>query len=202
MEPAPTPSCATAGQACGYVANNGVKRYLLEAESTTGFVAWKAADGTVLINAAMEVSLPAQESFSFWPCVGYQDTTPAGRIISFDCHGNALTHLDVRNLAGLEYLDGSFNQLQELPLDGLTELECLDVDNNQLVNLDVCGLGALRVLNCAGNRLRSLDLSGLNNLQILDCSDNQITALRLDGCKLLPDVKSTGNPLSCRRVQA
>jgi Leucine-rich repeat (LRR) protein len=41
-------------------------------------------------------------------------------------------HLDVRGLAGLEYLDCCFNDLTELSLDGLTELQGLDANNNQL----------------------------------------------------------------------
>jgi len=188
MEPAPN---TVAGQMIGTLANDGINRYLLEAESTTGFVAWKTADGTTVISQSMEVSLAPTPSLSFWPCAGYQDTTPAGRIISFDCHGNALTHLDVRGLAGLQYLDGSFNRLRELPLDGLTDLECLDVDSNQLVNLDCRGLYALRVLSCAGNQLRMLDLSGLADLQILDYSGNPITTLRVQGCQALPDVTGT-----------
>ncbi len=174
----------------GYLSNGGVQRYLLEAESTTGFVALKTADGTTLVSNAMQVSIAASRSISFWPCAGYEDATPAGQIVSFDCHGNALAHLEVRGLMGLEYLDCSFNQLAELALDGLTNLQGLDADNNQLASLDVRGLNALRVLNCASNRLRKLDLSGLDTLQILDCSNNQLVSLRLDGCTALQDSKT------------
>jgi Leucine-rich repeat (LRR) protein len=179
----------------GYLSNGGVQRYLLEAESSTGFVAFKTADGTTLVSNAMQVSIAASRSISFWPCAAYKDTTPDGQIISFDCHGNALTHLEVRALAGLEYLDCSFNQLAELPLDGLTELQGLAADNNQLNSLDVRRLDALRVLNCAGNRLRKLDLSGLDSLQILDCSNNQLVALKLDGCTTIQDLRTIGNPV-------
>ena len=175
----------------GYLANGGLQRYLLEAESTTGFVAFKLADGTTLVSNAMQISIAASRSMSFWPCAGYKDTTPDGQIISFDCHGNALTHLEVRALSGLEYLDCSFNQLTELPLDGLADLQGLDADNNQLTSLDVRGLDALRVLNCANNRLRKLDLSGLDGLQILDCSNNDLVSLKLDGCTALQDSKTS-----------
>ena len=197
MEPAPN---TMAGQMIGTLSNDGIKRYLLEAESTTGFVAWKTADGTTLVSQSMEVSLAPTPSLSFWPCAGYQDTTPAGQIISFDCHGNALTHLDVRGLTGLQYLDASFNQLWELPLDGLTNLECLDADSNQLVNLDCRGLGALRVLSCAGNQLRMLNLSGLADLQILDYSGNPITTLRVQGCRSLPEVTGSPKPAASQSV--
>jgi Leucine-rich repeat (LRR) protein len=155
----------------GFLSNGGVKRYLLEAESTTGFVAWKTADGTVLINPATEVSLPASPNLTFWPCADFKDTTPAGRITFLDCHGNDLTRLDVRALNGLEYLDCSFNSLTQLVLDGLTELQGLDVDNNALTSLNVRCLQALRVLNCANNRLTALNIAGLN-LQVLDYSGN------------------------------
>jgi hypothetical protein len=195
MESIPDPaSQPMAGQIIGFLSNGGAQRYLLEAESTTGFVAWKLADGTMLVSDSLQVSLVASPSLTFWPCAGYQDTTPVGSIISFDCHGNTITRLDVRGLAGLQYLDVSFNNLQELPLDGLTDLESLNAANNQLTGLNVRGLQALRVLNCAHNWLRSLDLSGLAALQILDCSANPMLAFRDGGCISLQDVKGARNP--------
>lgn len=178
----------------GYFSNGGGQRYLLEAESTTGFVAFKIADGTTLFSNAMQVSITASPSISFWSCAGYEDTTPAGQIISFDCHGNALTYLEVRAPTGLEYLDCSFNQLTDLPLDGLTKLQGLDTDNNLLASLDVRGIAALRVLNCARNRLTELVLSGLDRLQIFDCSDNSIVSLKSDGCTAIQDSKTTERP--------
>jgi hypothetical protein len=177
--------------AVGYVSNVGACRYLLEAESTTGFVAWKIADGTILINGAMQASIPASPHVTFWSCASYTDTTPAGRIVYFDCHGNSLHRLDVRGLVGLEYLDCSFNDLAELPLNGLAELQALDADNNQLASLDVRHLKELRVLNCANNRLTRLDLSGLAVLQVLDCSGNPLSAPVLDGCTALRGEKGS-----------
>lgn len=41
----------------GYLSNGGVQRYLLEAESTTGFVAFKVANGTTLVSDTMQVSI-------------------------------------------------------------------------------------------------------------------------------------------------
>lgn len=120
------------GQPIGFVSNGSSVRYSLEAESTTGFVAWKLADGTTLTSEASQVSLAVGDYVSFWACASYTDTTPAGRIVYFDCHGNGLVRVDVRALIGLQYLDCSFNQLTELPLDGLTELQALDADSNQL----------------------------------------------------------------------
>lgn len=175
------------GFAAGHLSNGGKKRYLLEAESTTGFVAWKLADGTILVSGTTHVSIKPTRSVSFWACAGYRDTTPAGKIVLFDCHDNALTKLDVRGLTGLEFLDCSNNRLSKLPLDGLTELEALDADNNHLTSLAVRHLHALRVLNCAGNRLTRLDLSGMSGLQILDCSGNPIKTLKLDGCDSLQE---------------
>jgi len=151
----PTPP-APLGAAIGCVSNAGAQRFLLEAESTTGYVAWRTADGTTLISNAQQVSIAATPYLIFWACAGYEDTTPDGRIVSFDCHDNALTRLDVQALTGLEYLDCSFNQLRDLALAGLLELQGLDADNNQLATLDVRGLPALRVLNCACNRSKLL----------------------------------------------
>lgn len=178
------------GPAVGYASNEGLQRYLLEAESTTGFVAWKLADGTTLVSPAPEVSLTASTSVSFWACTSYTDTTPDGKIISLDCHANSLTRLDVRALASLKLLDCCYNHLTELDVTALPDLQVLDVDNNLLTELNVRQLDALRILNCAGNRLTKLDLSGLTALQILDCSENQIDSLKLDGCSALQDCKS------------
>jgi hypothetical protein len=195
----PTSPRPPADPAVGYLSNGGTQRYLMEAESTTGYVAWQTADGTTLISQSMQVSIAASPSIRFWSCAGYQDTTPAGRILSFDCHGNAIAQLDVRGLAGLEYLDCSYNKLVELPLTGLTELEGLDADDNQLASLDVHDLQALRVLNCAGNRLRVLDITGLDGLQILDCSNNQLVTLRYEGCNAIRDFRGDGNPVDFTR---
>ena len=71
----------------GYLSNGGVQRYLLEAESSIGFVAIELEGGTTLVSNAMQISIAASRSISFWPCAGYKDTTPAGQIISFDCTG-------------------------------------------------------------------------------------------------------------------
>ena len=187
MEPIPnTPTpLILPGQPIGYTSNGGTSRYNLEAESTTGFVAWKIADGTTLISASTQTDIAESLYVSFWACAGYTDPTPAGHITYFDCHGNRLTRLDVRALAGLEYLDCSFNQLAELPLDGLTALQALDADNNRLTGLDVRHLHELRVLDCANNRLFQLDLSGMAALQILDCSGNPLESFNHDGCTML-----------------
>lgn len=174
----------------GLISNGGSQRYLLEAESTTGYTAWQLDDATILVSEATQVSLQRSNAISFWSCAGYQDTTPAGKIISFDCHGNALIKLDVTGLTGLQFLDCSFNKLAWLSLNGLTELEALDADDNRLTNLDVRQLHGLRVLNCANNRLKRLDVSALARLQILDCSGNQIRAINLDGCAELRDSKT------------
>lgn len=156
------------GEPIGFVSNGGSGRYSLEAESTTGFVAWKLADGTTLVSEAAQVSLAASEYVRFWACAGYEDTTPTGRIVYFDCHGNGLGRVDVRALTGLKYLDCSFNKLTELPLDGLAELEALDACNNQLERLDVHHLHQIRILKCANNKLSELDLTGLIVLQFTD----------------------------------
>jgi hypothetical protein len=191
MEPSqysPLPP-AFSGPGIGFASNGGTKRYLIEAESTTGFVAWRVGDGTTLINAAETVDLPAGPSVSFWPCAGYEDSTPAGEIISLDCHANQLTDLDVHALTSLRFLDCCYNQLTQLDLVGLNDLEVLDADNNQLNDLNVSANSALRILNCAHNRLTKLDLSGLSTLQILDCSGNPLVSIKAEGCSCLTEAK-------------
>jgi hypothetical protein len=130
MEPDPNPDIpilpSLSVSPIGYASNGGVRRYLLEAESTTGFVAWKLADGTTLVANTTEISIAASSSLSFWPCASYTDTTPGGQIKYFDSHGNALTHLDVTALAGLaalQILDCSNNRIAALNLDGCTALQ-------------------------------------------------------------------------------
>lgn len=156
----------------GRLSSEGKERYLLEADSTTGYVAWRLADGTTLISNAKQVSLGSSPLVSFWSCASYTDTMPAGQITCFDCHGNSLTRLDVRALTALRSLDCSFNKLTELPLDGLTELEVLDAESNRLKKLEVRSLNALRVLNCAANKLTELNLTGMNRLQVVECTGN------------------------------
>ncbi len=173
----------------GFIVHGGSQRYLLEARSTTGFVAWRLGDGTILVSMAEQVSIAASPMLSFWACAGYQDTTPAGRILSFDCHDNGLVLVDVRKLTGLEYLDCSCNKLRELSLEGLTHLQALDADRNQLTHLEVRHLRSLRVLHCAHNKLNMLDVSGLGALQVLDCSHNPLQSLNIDGCGALKDCR-------------
>jgi hypothetical protein len=72
----------------GFLSNGGAGGYLIEAESTTGFIAWKTANGTTLVSEAKQVSHKATPSLIFWSCAGYQDTNPAGHITALDCHGN------------------------------------------------------------------------------------------------------------------
>lgn len=158
--------------AVGFVSNGGIQRYTLGADSTTGCVAWRLPDGTTLVSAAPEMFIQAVSAIAFWACAGMQDTTPAGSILSFDCHGNALTLLDVRALTELEFLDCSYNALTSLPLAGLNNLQALDADFNRLTELGVSGLPDLRVLNCRGNQLRNLKLPASHQLEILDCSEN------------------------------
>lgn len=184
---------APPGGACGYLSNGGVCRYLLDVESTTGYMAWEIAGGPLLISNSQQVSLPLAPSVTFWSCSSYSDSTPTGRVRSFDCHGNQLTHLDVRTLTGLEFLDCSFNLLRRLEVAGLTLLQVLDADNNLLEQLQLRTLTSLRVLNCASNRLTVLDLQDMATLQVLDCSDNPLEPLDLAGCTSLKDVK-TGLP--------
>lgn len=156
----------------GYLSNGGRSRYLLEAESTTGFVAWKMADGTILVSVAEQVSIRETPSLTFWSCRGYQETSQAGSIRLLDCHSNDLTELDVRGLADLEYLDCCHNKLTSVSLEGLVELQGLDVANNRLTYLDVRHLNELRVLYCSKNRLKRLELGDPGRLQILESSGN------------------------------
>jgi len=171
------------------LSNGGSRRYLIEVESTTGFVAYRLLDGTTLVSEAAQMSLPASEAVAFWSCAGYQDTSHAGGIVSLDCHDCGLTYLDAALLADLEYLDCSFNALTSLPLANLAKLQALDIDHNQLATLDVSKLRELRMLNCAGNKLTALDLANHEALEILDCSDNPTIHVHLEGCPSLRDIR-------------
>ena len=180
---------ADAASGVGRVFSDSEERYLMEASSTTGFVAWRMADGTILVSESVEVSLRASTSVEFWACAGYQDTTPAGEITAFDCHGCGLTRVDVMALTALESLDCGFNRLTELNLAGLRCLQVLDVEGNRLASLGVGDLSSLRILNCANNRLTTLDLSSLTALQVVDCSINKLQMVRKEGCDSLRDYR-------------
>lgn len=193
-----TPHMPVSTLPVGHLSNGGKQRYLLEAYSTTGFVAWRMADGTTLINQAMRVSLKPSPSVSFWSCASYTNTTPAGDITAFDCHGNGLTTLNITALASLQYLDCCHNKLRELALDGLTDLQAAEADHNRLTSLEVRHLRTLRVLNCASNRLQQLDVSGLGSLQVLDCAANPLVSLKCDGCTQLRECKSPKGASNCR----
>jgi hypothetical protein len=158
----------------GYISNGGTERYNLEAESTTGFVAWKLAEGEILVSGTTLVSIKPTPFISFWACAGYQDPSPAGNIVFFDCHGCGITRLDVRGLTGLEYLDASFNNLTEILLDGLTELQGLDVECNKLSFLEIGTLRSLRFLDCNSNRLSNMDVSVLKKLRIYENANNAL----------------------------
>jgi hypothetical protein len=158
----------------GYLSNGGTQRHLIEAESTTGFTAWKLTDGTVLICAAQEISIQPSPFITFWSCASQTDPTPAGEITLLDCHDNGLTVVDVRGLTTLKLLDCCHNRLTELDVSPLAGLEVLTVDHNQLTTLDVRNLKFLRVLNCSSNRIEQLDLAGLPNLQVSDTSKNPL----------------------------
>jgi hypothetical protein len=64
---------ATPGVGC--LSNGGTSRYLLKAESTTGVVAWKLADGTILISQAMEISIKETSGLTFWSCASFTNTS-------------------------------------------------------------------------------------------------------------------------------
>lgn len=182
------------GRPAGTMCNGGKRRYLVEAQSTTGYVAWRTAGGVVLVGNAQQVSIAASAHLTFWSCAGYQDTSHAGHITSLDCHDNGLTSLDIHRLTELEYLDCSFNKLREVDLTGLAGLQALDADHNHLIRLEVQCLRTLRMLNCARNRLAALDVTGLGALEVLDCSHNRLNTLDLGDCRSLKDCKTDGNP--------
>lgn len=176
------------------VAALGAERFLVEAASTTGFMAWRVDDGPILISNAQQVSLGGGHSVMFWSCAGYRDSMPMGVITSLDCHGNGLASLDVAGLTGLESLDCSFNRLGDLRLEGLGELQALNMEGNLLTTLAIGGLRSLRMLNCAGNQLRELDLSGLVALRRVDASNNRLQIIRMPSAGVLTDIRLDGNP--------
>ena len=169
----------------GYLSNGGIQRYHVEADSSTGYVAWRLPDGTTLVSAAPAMFIQAVTAIAFWACAGMQDTTPVGSILSFDCHGNALSMLDVLALRDLEFLDCSYNALTHLPLSGLNNLQALDADYNCLSELDASSLAELRVVNCRGNPLKLLNLPVSHELEILDYSDSP-SRIRVAGPNSLP----------------
>lgn len=159
------------------LANRGQDRYLLEVQSTTGYVAWQTAEGARLVSQAEQVSIARSRLVRFWPCAGFKDTSYAGQIISVDCHGNSLIMLDVSALTDLQYLDCSYNRLDDLDLCNNRQLQAINAEHNRLEELAVKHLSGLRLLNCSQNRLRELDLEGLKSLEVLDVQGNPLHRL-------------------------
>lgn len=161
----------------GFVSNDGAEPYQLEAESTTRFVAWKLAEGEIVVSSATLMEIRPTQFVQFWSCAGFMDTTPAGDILLFDCHGCGITRLEVRALTKLEFLDASFNRLTEVQVRGMPELQGLDVEGNQIETLDLRDLPRLAVFKCASNRLKSLDVSHLH-LKVFEHDGNPLVSLK------------------------
>lgn len=103
-------------------------------------------------------------------------------LIRFDCSGNQLKSLDLKENGALTYLNCSYNQLSALELSENTALVALSCNDNQLTELKVDRNVRLIDLFCMGNQLTSLDVGLNKELTWLFCSGNRITSLDVSNC--------------------
>ena len=94
-----------------------------------------------------------------------------------NCHGNALTILDISQNQNLKKLRCSWNQLTNLDISQTLNLESLVVYHNELTDIDVSEHFYLEVLSVSNNPLTVLDVTNNPNLKNLSCNDAQLTSL-------------------------
>jgi len=142
------------------MANGAVADYRIFVAATTGYFAVEDPAGELHVYPANRPQvIPASQAVAFWPCAGAFDPTPTGEITALDCHGIALTALDVRGLAALKTLDCSQNQLPGLELDGLVALENLYCDQNPFITLDLRPCHCLTFVRYASSLFGYADLA-------------------------------------------
>jgi predicted amidophosphoribosyltransferase len=141
------------------MANGAATDYRIFVAASTGYFAFENPAGELHVYPANRPQvIPACQAIALWPCAGALDPTPNGEITALDCHGIALTALDVRGLAALKTLDCSQNQLPDLDLDGLVALENLYCDQNPFITLDLRPCHSLTFVRYAANLFGYTDL--------------------------------------------
>jgi len=134
--------------------NGAAQDYRCFVATTTGYFAFENSDGALYVcRSGIPDVIPASQAVALWSCAGSSDPRPTGAVTALDCHGLALTLLDVRGLAALKTLDCSRNQLTELELNGLVSLENLYCDQNPFVAIDLSPCHSLAFLGYASRRL-------------------------------------------------
>lgn len=108
-----------------------------------------------------------------------------GYFTTIDCHGNSLSHLDIRDMGTLSTLDCSQNVLQTLSTHDCGALVNLNCSQNILTELDVSGASTLDTLICAENQLSELDLTTLTDLGNIICHQNDLPGLDLSNSPLI-----------------
>jgi|GEM_PF-1869041 len=107
--------------------------------------------------------------------VGF-DVSGCTKIKDFQCNGNEITSLDVRDSA-LKYIQSLQGKLASISVTDCTDIEKLICPGNDVESIKLKGCTALKVLACPRNKLRTLDVGDCKALRILDCSNNQLTSL-------------------------
>jgi hypothetical protein len=159
------------------MANGAAQDYRFFVATTTGYFAVENPDGPISVcRAGLPQFIPASQAVALWSCAG-SDPRPAGDVTALDCHGLALTLLDVRGLAALKTLDCSDNQLKELELSGLVSLENLYCDQNPFVALDLSPCHSLAFLGYASRRLGYSGTAISNLTAGLVCHDGPLFGL-------------------------
>ena len=96
-------------------------------------------------------------------------------LTTLDCSNNAITNLDVLNLANLEILDCSNTKIPTF--------DCREL--SKLTTLNISDCKELATLDCSNCALRYLDVSNNTFLQKINVADNPIEHINLDNCAAL-----------------
>ena len=122
------------GQGVCYLANDGSSDYNFGVTSTTGWIAVKAGNSTLISDGSMGGDwVPGgYASITFWSCIGSGPTpaAPSGTITQIDVTGEQVADFGGCNLTGIN-------------VSGLTSLNYLDVSGNASITGSVGTLNSL-----------------------------------------------------------
>lgn len=102
----------------------------------------------------------------------------------------------LREIASLQKLYCSYNQIPVLDFNGLQNLYDLRCEGNGMTTLNVTNCPALSTLFCGNNAITALDLSGKPNLTTVWCEVNQIPFLDVSESTQLLDLSCRNNNLN------
>lgn len=119
----------------------------------------------------------------------------------FSCIDQFVTSLDIKQVAGLVYLNCSKNYLSKLDLSNNKALKSFNCSDNRIRELDFSNNTKIIYLTCSYNYLREISLGKNTSLQQLNIADNYIKTLNLIDNASLKNLNLNGNKLSEMNVK-